>query len=263
MNSKVAKVSIAASLLLAASGAAQAAPVFDIGIPASWSCQGSCGASGADGVVTLAPNGGNNYAWVSTSGGVAGVGLAGVGGSGSPQNGSVLRSGLFNASVDDVLRFSFNYITSDGAGFADYAWARLLDSSTNQVALLFTARTTPNGSVVPGFNMPVPSVTLDPLTVPIISGAPVWSPLGASSGTCFNSGCGYTGWVNTSFSIAYTGSYFLEFGVVNWSDNDFQSGLAIDAVTINGTPVGAVSAPFTLLLLSSGLLMLRRRRNLL
>lgn len=109
--------------------------------------------------------------------------------------------------------------------------------------------------------MPVPSVTLDPLTVPIISGAPVWLPLGASSGTCFNSGCGYTGWVNTSFSIANTGSYFLEFGVVNWSDNDFQSGLAIDAVTINGTPVGAVSAPFTLLLLSSGLMLLRRRHN--
>ncbi|WP_218060728.1 NF038132 family protein [Alishewanella sp. HH-ZS] len=232
-----------------------------MGIPASWSCQGSCGASSADGVVTLAPNGGSNYAWVSSSGGVVGLSLAGVGGSGSPQNGSVLRFGLFNAGVDDVLSFSFNYITSDCSGYGDCAWARLLDSSANQVALLFTARTTPNGSVVPGFSMPAPSVTLDPLTVPIISGAPVWSPLGSSSGTRFNAGCGYTGWVNTSFSIANTGSYFLEFGVVNWSDNNFQSGLAIDAVTINGTPVGPVSAPFTLLLLSSGLLLLRRRRN--
>lgn len=187
---KIAQFTVAASLLLTASGAVQAAPVFDIGIPASWSCQGSCGASGADGVVTLAPNGGNNYAWVSTSGGIGGVGLAGVGGSGSPQNGSVLRSGLFNAGVDDVLSFSFNYITSDCSGYGDCARARLLDSRVNQVARLFTARTTPNGSVVPGFSMLAPSVTLDPVTVPIISGAPVWSPLGGSSGTCYSAGCG-------------------------------------------------------------------------
>ena len=146
------------------------------------------------------------------------------------------------------MKFSFNFVTSDGAGFADYAWARLLDASNNLVALLFTARTAPSGSIVPGFSMPSPSVTLDPTNVPIISGGPVWSPLGGNSGQCYSSGCGYTGWINTSFELVSSGIYQLEFGVTNWTDVAYDTGMAIDGVTIGGrviTDPNPVSAPAT------------------
>lgn len=251
--------------LTAATVQVQAAPIFDSGIPAGWSCTGSCGTAAADGVVSLAPDGGAKYGWVSTSGGVNGVALAGVGGSGNPTNGSVLRSNLFTANATEVLKFSFNFVTSDGAGFADYAWARLLDASNNLVALLFTARTAPSGSIVPGFSMPSPSVTLDPTNVPIISGGPVWSPLGGNSGQCYSSGCGYTGWINTSFELVSSGIYQLEFGVTNWTDTLYNTGMAIDGVTIGGrviTDPNPVSAPATFALFGLGLagLMLRRRK---
>ena len=51
------------------------ANTFENGIPEGWTCEGSCGALGADGVVTLAPSGSSHYGWVSTSGGVYGLGL--------------------------------------------------------------------------------------------------------------------------------------------------------------------------------------------
>lgn len=164
-----------------------------------------------------------------------------------------------------MLKFSFNFVTSDGAGYADYAWARLLDASNNLVALLFTARTAPSGSIVPGFAMPEPTVTLDPTNVPIISGGPLWSPLGGSSGSCYDSGCGYTGWINTSFTLASNGNYQLEFGVTNWNDSQYQTGMAIDGITIGGrviTDPNPVSAPATFALFGLGFagLMLRRRK---
>ncbi|CAM3731141.1 NF038132 family protein [Rheinheimera salexigens] len=165
-----------------------ASVIFDTGIPSGWGCTGNCGTAGADGVVTESPIAGN-YGWVSTSGGAAGVGLEGLIGT----NGSVLLSSLFSAESNDDLNFYFNFVTSDGAGFADYAWARLLDESFNQIAMLFTARTLPTGNIVPGMGMPTPEATLSPSTVEIISGAPSWSPLDSSSGLCYDSGCGYTG----------------------------------------------------------------------
>lgn len=203
-----------------------------------WSGVGNFGTSGADGVVTLSPFGDTQYGWVSTAGGVNGVGLPGVGGSGSPTNGSVVNSPVFSANAGDTLEFFFNYVTSDGAGFADYGWAQLLDAALNPVALLFTARTTPGGDTVPGFSMPTPAATLTPASIPIIGGAPTWSPLGASSGTCFDTGCGYTGWVQASYNILSSGNYILQLGTVNWNDGLFQSGLAFDGATIGGTVIG-------------------------
>jgi len=243
----------------------QATPIFDSGIPTGWDCTGSCGTAAANGVVSLAPDGGARYGWVSTNNGQSGVALEGVGGAGSAANGSVLRSNLFSASAAEILKFSFNFVTSDGAGYADYAWARLLDGSSNLVALLFTARTAPSGSIVPGFSMPTPTVTLDPTDVPIIAGGPDWSPLGSDSGQCFSGGCGYTGWINTSFALANSGNYQLEFGVTNWSDNSYQTGMAIDGITIGGrviTDPTTVSAPATFALFGLGFagLMLRRRK---
>ena len=90
---------------------------------------GTFGTLGADGVVT-APPGGGNYSYVTTDGGPDGGGqIAGVGGT----NGSSWTSDAFSANLGDVLKFDFNYITSDGAEYADYAWAALLDSSQSLV----------------------------------------------------------------------------------------------------------------------------------
>jgi hypothetical protein len=239
------------------------------GIPAGWTCSGTCGSSGADGVVPLSPIGSASYQWVSTINAPVGVGGLPTGLLGHETNGSTLFSPTFSATANTALNFYFNYVTSDGAGFADYAWAELFDSSNNPVALLFTARTLPSGSIVPGSGLPNPLATLTPPNVPIVSGGPAWSPLGGSSGKCFDAGCGYTGWINSNYTIGTAGNYYLGVGVVNWLDTAFQSGLALDGVTVGGVPVGPGEPPPTgtpepgsLLLLAAGvpaLLLLKRR----
>jgi hypothetical protein len=239
------------------------------GIPAGWTCSGTCGSSGADGVVPLSPIGSASYQWVSTVNAPIGVGGLPTVLLGHETNGSTLFSPTFSATANTALNFYFNYVTSDGAGFADYAWAELFDSSNNPVALLFTARTLPSGSIVPGSGLPNPLATLTPPNVPIVSGAPAWSPLGGSSGKCFDAGCGYTGWINSNYTIGTAGNYYLGVGVVNWLDTAFQSGLALDGVTVGGVPVGPGEPPPTgtpepgsLLLLAAGvpaLLLLKRR----
>jgi hypothetical protein len=164
--------------------------------------------------------------------------LAPVGGT----NGSTLRSSVFGAASGELLEFEFNFVTSDGSDFADYAWARLLDSNLNQVALLFTARTTPNGNSVPGAGMPPIAATIDPTTVTIIANATNWAPLGDNSGACFDTGCGYTDWVNSKYLIQAAGNYILEFGVANWSDTSWQTGLAFDGLKIGGKPLEDAAA---------------------
>lgn len=212
---------------------------FDAGIPADWDCTGNCGVSGADGVVSSAPTGSLNYGWVSTDQGTTGVGLAGLEGT----DGSVLQSSLFSAESGDDLEFFFNYVTSDGAGYADYAWARLLDESLNEVAMLFTARTTESGNIVPGVGMPAPEATLNPGSVEIIAGGPAWSPLGADSTDCYDIGCGYTGWIQSNYNILTSGNYYLEFGVTNWTDTGYDSGLAFDGITVAGVAIAPVDVP--------------------
>lgn len=209
-------------------------------IPSGWVCTGSsssCGTDGADGVVTLPPNGNTSYQWASTNGGSSGVGVLPTGALGTETNGSTLATTVFAANAGTSLNFYFNYVTSDGAGYADYGWAALFDSSNNLAALLFTARTAPSGSIVPGFGMPPVNATLLPPSVPIIGGAPAWSPLGSSSNTCFDDGCGYTGWVNANYTIATAGNYYLEIGVTNWDDEVYDTGLAMSGVTVGGKPI--------------------------
>ena len=212
-------------------------PAFADTIPAGWTCVGNCGSSGADGVVPLSPTGNSSFQWVSTNQGLVGVGILPTGALGSETNGSTLATSLFSAKAGDPLSFYFNYTSSDGAGFADYAWAALFNSSNTLQALLFTARTTPSGDAVPGFGVPLPVATLTPATVPIKDGLTTWSPLGSWSGQCFDVGCGTTGWVLSTFNITTTGNYYLKVGAVNWLDTQFDSGLALDGVSVAGVPI--------------------------
>lgn len=247
---RLAALALVAASLAPVTGRAQ---TFNGGMPSLWNCTGYCGTSTANGSIGLAPNAGSQYGFVSTAGSTAtGIGLPGVGGTGVATNGSVLRTGIFNAGSGDVLSFWFNYVTRDGAGYADYAWSRILDGNGTELALLFTARTTTSGSVVPGADMPAPQATLTPGVITTSGTAPTWAPLGADESgnlatNCWDAGCGFTGWVNSQFTFATTGTYMLEFGVVNWDptggdDRWLQSGLAFDGVMVNNTGLVVTSA---------------------
>lgn len=261
----------AASLLPLAAAAVPVLPPADL---AGWACTGVCGSSAADGDIGLSPLGSARYGFVSTSGSTAynssPLQLDGNSrGSGTEANGSRTVSGSFQAGRNDSLSLRFQYVSTDGKNYDDYAWARLVNAADGSlVAWLFTAQSnnSSTGQIVPGDV--VPKKDFDPDSVIAdykdfafhskTSADPVdWSPLGASNGSCWKDnaeGCGHTGWLESRHSVAAAGIYRVEIGVVNWGDEAYDSGLAFDFQGLQAAaPVPEPAAP---LLLLAGLLAL-------
>lgn len=169
----------------------------------------------------------------------------------------------------------FNYVSTDGKGYDDYAWARLLDATNGQlVAWLFTARSSNSatGNIVPGdvvtrkeFDPREVIVNYDTFnfTSKTVEDPVDWSLLGGSNGTCWKdnaAGCGYTGWLHQRHSFQAAGAYRLEVGIVNWGDEAYDSGLAFDLSGLAAAPVPEPAA-WQLFAAASLLTGLRLRRR--
>ncbi len=219
------------------------------------SCVGSCGNNmGANGDV-VAPPGSATYSWISTYGGVGGAGeIATVGGT----DGSSLTTSPFSATAGQNLQYDFNFISSDGQSvpgsfiYEDYTFVQLVNVNTGETTMLFNARAEPTGLTVPGQGLPSidPGVTLTPASAPMTlgsgtqgnqSGGPVWAPLGPPgagySGWCWGPGCGFSGWIRSDYAMPSSGTYELVFGVTNWGDTIYDSGLAFSGLNIGGGPI--------------------------
>lgn len=216
-----------------------------VAVPAgAQSCLGYCGSAAPNGVVDAPPTNEEQYNFISTFGSEFGAGqIAGVGAGGEFSTGSEFTTSLFAASSGDKLNFFFNYVTSDGfAEFADYSFAELL-SDNQHAAWLFTARTLPEGSVTPGFELPLNEATLSPGYNTIVPGGPEWDALGGWSQACGGEGCGSTGWIGAEYDFVSGGNYSVRFGVTNYGDAQFDSGLAFTDIVLTSGGVSAVPEP--------------------
>ena len=249
----------------------------------TWTAVGAAGLIFGDSTVPESPVGNARFGYVSTTGGVFDVSplVLKTDGKGNEtsNNGSTVRSSTFAASAGDVLTLHFNYVSTDGRGYDDYSWARLIDADTNETAAwLFTARSTNSarGNVVPGdvLKRQVDGSAPDELDAVLNDGNSVgfnissttWEPLGSWSGYCWDDAntCGPTGWIESVHTVAATRTYVLEFGVVNWGDTLFDSAMAFDfggldsarfdnVTLIDNGPTPAVPEPSTWALWLAGL----------
>ncbi len=262
-----------ASLMTSAQAAAIVSPPADL---ATWACTGACGAVAPNGDVGASPTGNATFGYVTTSGSSAtGVSPIDVkdNSTGVATNGSRFLSGAFNAAAGDQFSLYFNYVSTDGKGFDDYAWARVVNASDHAlVAWLFSARSTNSGTrnVVPGDALDKDQFDPDEVIVGYkdwdftskTADDPVdFSVLGDSNGSCWEDnakGCGTTGWLQSLLRFSDAGSYRVEVGVNNWGDTLYNSALAFDFTGLRGVPqvngpVSAVPEPGSLPLLASGL----------
>lgn len=249
----------------------------------TWTATGAAGLIGATPTVPLSPEGSDPFGYVTTAGGAGHYGSAdnvsplilkadGKGNEGN-NNGSIVISSAFSARAADTLTLHFNYVSTDGRGYDDYAWARLVDAGTRDTAAwLFTARSSNNarGNVVPGDVLKrqqdngapdrLDAVLNDGDSIGFNVTSTVWSPLGGFSGYCWDDAntCGPTGWIRSNYTFARSADYYLELGVVNWGDEIYDSALAFDfagltASNFANVMLPAVPEPRTYALMLAGL----------
>lgn len=274
---------LASAMFASATGHAADVPVNNL----AWSATGVSGVIAGGITVPDSPLANPQFGYVTTAGGVYGTSplvLKSEGaGSENQTNGTRIVSGSFTALANDKLNLYFNYVSTDGRGFDDYAWARLVNAGSNTTAAwLFTARSTnsANGNVVPGnaLKRQVDNSLSDRLDATLNDGNTIgftvagtqWAPLGGASGICWDSAntCGPTGWIKSSYSIAGNGTYYLEFGVINWGDEAYDSALGFDFAGLQAAQItGASPVPEletgTMMLLGLGLMAMvaGRRRH--
>lgn len=256
----------------------------------TWASSGAAGIIYGNSTVPHSPTGNAQFGYVTTSGGIDSVSplvLRDEGrGSENQTNGSKIQSNAFNAGANDSLTLYFNYVSTDGRGYDDYAWARLVNAGTNDTAAwLFTARSTnsANGNVVPGNvldrqvdnNLPdeLDAVLNDGSTLGFDVASTDWIPLGGSSGICWDDAntCGPTGWIKSEYAFTAQGAYFLEFGVINWGDEAYDTALGFDfgglqqanfsgVTLVPQTPV-PLPGSFFLISVGLGLMTVMSRKN--
>jgi hypothetical protein len=246
-STKALTVAVVALFSVLFAGKAVAIPIlWDFeghSVPSGWTNDGYSGVLPYS-MSHLAPQGGSRYGYVATNGA-------------SDQNVSWMRSDVFSVNAGDSLQLSFNYLTSDGRKFNDFAEIRLIGPADDEVLTLVNARTIEHGIDV-GF---LEGVALD--GPPFTAGPSGWIQLGSDKNTCYgaNDSCGATGWWQLDYTFDSAGEFKLEFYVENAKDHLYQSGLAFDDISISHD--GSVPEPASLALLGIGLIgvaALRRRK---